>query len=142
MAENTIVSVDGRIGIENFITEIHTIDHNIFLDEPTSIGGQNKGMKPSEALAASLAGCTLITLKMYLNHKGIDLGEMKIHIEMEQIKKGTDLVVEMLRTITINKKIDQELEQKLIYISDVCPISKILKSSNNIIRTEIKQIEA
>lgn len=138
MSEITSFSVTGLIEKENFITTVTAGDHQLFLDEPASLGGQNKGVTPYEMLASSLAGCTLITLKMYLNRKSIDLGTIKVHIQLEPKKMGTDLVVHIHRTITIGQAIEQELWDRLLYIADVCPISKVLKSGNNIIETELK----
>ena len=42
-------------------------------DEPAEAGGTDTGPDPYELLLGGLAACTAVTLRLYANHKGIDL---------------------------------------------------------------------
>jgi putative redox protein len=69
---------------EQYTTKIVNERHEIFADEPFDIGGNDMGMRPTELLHGALAGCTSITMRMYANRKGWDLGE--IYVEVERIE--------------------------------------------------------
>jgi putative redox protein len=51
----------------------HEVDleggHVLILDEPPDRGGTDTGPRPTQLLAASLAGCTAITVEMYADRK-------------------------------------------------------------------------
>ena len=48
------------------------------------MGGKNLGFSPSELLASSLASCTLITLRMYINRKQWEVSEINVKIDFER----------------------------------------------------------
>ena len=66
---------------QDFLTEVKTSEHSILIDEPESFGGTNQGMQPTELLAGSLASCTAITLKMYLNRKEFVATNVDVTVE-------------------------------------------------------------
>ena len=47
-------------------------------DEPTGAGGTNTGPTPYEILLGALAACITITLRLYADHKGIPLEEVRV----------------------------------------------------------------
>src|SRR5206468_10572900 len=58
--------------------EIEIREHRLIADEPQSSGGGDQGPTPTELLAASLASCTAITIEMYADRKGWDLGAVEV----------------------------------------------------------------
>src|ERR1700753_4359550 len=64
----------------------HEIDleggHVLVVDEPPDRGGTDTGPRPTQLLAASLAGCTAITVEMYGDRKGWDLGTVEVEVEV------------------------------------------------------------
>ncbi|OYX86206.1 MAG: hypothetical protein B7Y83_02350 [Flavobacteriales bacterium 32-34-25] len=50
------------------------------MDEPEITGGKDLGPDPYSALLASLASCTLATLRMYIDRKGWDIPEINIAV--------------------------------------------------------------
>ena len=99
--------------------------HQIMADEPTEIGGSDKGAKPSELLLASLASCKLITLRMYAERKGWELGE--ITIALRYLEKGEPTLVE--KKIRFSQPLSQDQTKRLVEISGRCPVAKMLKNS-------------
>ena len=78
-----MAKVTSHIGKERYKIEVTSPSGNTLIsDEPVSDGGQNKGVSPTELLAASLAACTSVTLRMYADRKGWDLTEMTIDIDL------------------------------------------------------------
>ena len=57
-------------------------------DEPEDKGGTDAGPDPPELLALSLASCTAITLEMYADRKGWDLGEVEVEVEGEVTQRS------------------------------------------------------
>jgi putative redox protein len=58
------------IGIEKFKVSIEWRNGKIIADEPEEIGGKDLGPDPYTLLLASLASCTLSTLRIYIDRKG------------------------------------------------------------------------
>ncbi len=57
---------------------IGTGGFTLLSDEPHAAGGRNAGPGPFNLLLASLGACMAITLKMYADRKGWDIGTLKI----------------------------------------------------------------
>src|SRR5438309_445715 len=60
-------------------------DHNVRVDEQRDAGGDDEGPSPQELLAASLASCTAVTMEMYAQRKGWDLGHDELRHHPGQI---------------------------------------------------------
>ncbi|GAB4133311.1 MAG: OsmC family protein [Raineya sp.] len=126
------------LGEQNYRVDIRSAKHQIFADEPQGLGGSDTAMNPYELLAASLAACTLATLRMYAQRKQWLLGEISIQIHSEASDENGIKKIRFLRIIHFEENIDQEKKERLRNIADACPISKILKSSNNTIETIVE----
>ena len=57
--------------------EVKSGSHQFLTDKPESLVGHDTGPAPYDFLTASLASCTMITLRMYAQHKQIDLGDFQ-----------------------------------------------------------------
>jgi putative redox protein len=118
-------TISAKIDTRLYRTEITSGTGNILIvDEPQEMGGKNLGFSPSELLASSLASCTLITLRMYINRKGWDVSEINIKIDFERDIEQN--VSSFRRKIEILGEVDETQKQKLHIIADKCPIHKIL----------------
>ena len=60
----------GHIGSQKYLCTISWRNGTLLMDEPENVGGQNTGPDPFSTFLASLAGCTLSTLRMYIDRKG------------------------------------------------------------------------
>lgn len=54
--------------------------HALVLDEPASEGGNDAGPSPVRTLGAALAACTAITVEMYAQRKGWDVGSLEVEV--------------------------------------------------------------
>ncbi len=125
-------SLKGNIGDSNYLVTNTVRQHTILCDEPIDLGGHDGGAAPFELLASSLSSCTLITLKMYANHKGLDFGAIRVDIELTTEKIENQLNLKFVRTLQTDKQPDGFDMERLIKIATACPVSKALSSASNI----------
>lgn len=129
-------TISAQIDTRLYRTEIKSASGNIVIaDEPQEMGGKNLGFSPSELLASSLASCTLITLRMYINRKQWDVSEINIKIDFEM--DSNQNVSLFTRKIEIIGEVDQTQRQRLETIANSCPIHKTLTHSIEIKTTLI-----
>lgn len=107
---------------EPYVTEISSETNSLIADEPTSLGGNDKGMAPMELLASSLAACTCITLRMYANRKQWDVQSIETYIDIES--KDTQTIFE--RKISFSGTLSNEQTERLLDIANHCPVHKLL----------------
>jgi putative redox protein len=99
--------------------------HELVADEPVALGGGDAGIAPYGLLVASLAACTSITLRMYAERKGWELGEVKVDLEMTRDGDAETIA----RTIACGAALSDEQRQRLGEIADKTPVTKTLKRS-------------
>ncbi|WP_256009790.1 OsmC family protein [Desertivirga xinjiangensis] len=129
--------VKGAIGSDKFRTAIHWRNGVLITDEPEKLGGKDIGPDPYTLLLSSLVSCTLATLRMYIDHKGLEIPEIKVEANMFQLIGNNGTALRIDRTISIKYDTGPELQQRLIRVAENCPISKMLKGNINI-QTEFK----
>ena len=118
--------VTAVIGQQNYRTEIKNATNTLIADESVEAGGQNLGFAPRELLAASLAACTSITLKMYADRKEWNLREAKVEVTFEWNKEESKSLLS--RKIELIGDLDESQKERLLVIANSCPIHKILSN--------------
>ncbi|RYE24881.1 MAG: OsmC family peroxiredoxin [Sphingobacteriales bacterium] len=117
-------TITATIGIDTYITVIASDHHTLFIDEPISDGGGNKGMTPEEILGASLGSCTCITLRMYANRKGWRLKSIETTVTIDRNKEAKNTT--MTRSIKLDGELEPEQTERLLQMANKCPIHEIL----------------
>ncbi|PZP43796.1 MAG: osmotically inducible protein OsmC [Pseudopedobacter saltans] len=118
-------SIKATLGKDNYYTEVVAGNNQLVSDEPIDKGGQDKGFKPTELLASSLACCTAATLKMYLDRKEWNVD--KIHIEVELSDQDASKTTVFSRKISFEgANFTAEQMKRIQHIADACPVHKIL----------------
>lgn len=125
--ENDII---GHIGMQKYLCTINWRNGQFIMDEPEKIEGKDLGPDPYTSLLASLASCTLSTLRMYIDRKGWDIPEITIALNFHQ-ESNPDLTTTIKRIITFPVTVDEDIKKRLLIIAEKCPVSKLLK--NNIV---------
>jgi putative redox protein len=105
--------------------EVTMREHELTADEPKDTGGDDDGPSPQELLAASLASCTAITMEMYAQRKGWDVGEMTVDVNYEPAQRGSPTRFEMV--IRMPKELPEEQRQRLMQIAAKCPVHRTLE---------------
>ena len=122
--------ITAHLGQEKFKTTITTATNTLIADEPLELDGKDLGFSPKELLAAALGSCTIITLKMYANHKGWDLTDVKIDVTFDWIAETSKSVFS--RKIELIGNLSDEQKDRLLKIADKCPVHKVLTNLTEI----------
>lgn len=115
--------------VEHWSGEIKTGIHQFMTDKPESFGGQDKGPAPYDLICSGLISCTMITLRMYASHKGIELGEFSVEADFNVNKEGKEWIE---RRLSFAQPLSDELKQKVLEISSKTPVTKTLLRSLDI----------
>jgi putative redox protein len=99
--------------------------HRLTSDEPEDQGGTDQGPSPQELLAASLASCSAVTLEMYANRKGWDVGEVIVDVDYEPAHRGSPTKFTM--EVQLPKELPEEQREKLLQIVAKCPVHRTLE---------------
>src|SRR5689334_19686613 len=99
-------------------------DHGITVDEPADQGGDDAGPSPQELLAASLASCTAITMEMYAQRKGWDIGGVEVEAEYTPAERGCPTKFSL--TLRLPSDLTDEQVERLRVIAAKCPVHRTL----------------
>jgi len=121
--------VHGTIGTEKYQCVIEWRNGQFIADEPEKNGGKDTGPDPFTLLLSSLASCTLVTLRMYIDRKGWNIPEIKVNVNLFQTKDGENTNTFIDRDITFAAGVEQEQKNRLLEIAQQCPVSKILEGN-------------
>ncbi|MDC3253050.1 OsmC family protein [Crocinitomicaceae bacterium] len=110
---------------EGYLVENSMRAHVILADQPISADGSDVAPTPTEMLLSSLISCKLITIRMYATHKNWDLKNASIELKMA----GSSEKTAIHKTIEFEGKLSKEQKNRLITVSERCPLARMLKNS-------------
>lgn len=126
MAVIATVTVDSGPG---YAQRVAAGPHALTADEPASRGGTDTGPNPYALLLAALGACTSITLRMYAERKGWDLGSVHVALELRKTAEGGD---EIEREVTFGAPLSDDRRARLAEIADKTPVTKTLTTGVSI----------
>ncbi len=115
-----IASVQVESREARYAQDIRTGKHVLVADEPEARGGTDAGPRPYELLLSALGACTSITLRMYAEKKGWDVGAIAVGLRM--VKEGE--VDRIERTLRFSKALDEAQRERLLEIAGKTPVTK------------------
>ena len=104
--------------------DVRVRDHNVSADEPLESGGDDTAPSPQELLAASLASCTAITLEMYAERKGWDVGPVEVDCEYTPAERGCPTRFGLI--VRLRDGLSEDQIQRLMQIAAKCPVHRTL----------------
>lgn len=105
--------------------------HRLIADEPPALGGKDAGASPFQLVLAGLGACTSITLAMYAERKGWDLGPVRIDLRMFE-EAGVHRIE---RIIVFDPRVTEEQSVRLLEIADKTPVTKVVRAGATITTT-------
>jgi putative redox protein len=121
------VTVESESGYANVVQAGH---HRLTADEPPP-NGTDTGPAPYGLLLASLGSCTSITLRMYAERKGWQLGQIHITLGVQHAPDGTKIH----RDLRFSAPLTDEQKSKLAEIAEKTPVTKTLRAGATITTT-------
>lgn len=111
--------------------------HDLRVDEPADRGGTDTGPRPTQLLGTSLAGCIAITMEMYAERKGWDIGQVEVDVEV-----GYEGPVPTTYEVGVKlpAELDDEQRRRLLVVATKCPVHKVLAGEAHV--TVIERLEA
>ncbi len=145
---DALTAVDGevvsRTPVDGFRTEVQMGKHSLIADEPTSVGGTDAGPTPYDLLASALATCTSMTLRMYAQHKQIDLRSATVRVKHGRVhaddcvdcEQDKGMIHEFRRELALDGDLTAAQRLRMVEIADRCPVHKTLHSEIKV-RTDL-----
>ena len=113
-----------------FVMELTNESGNVcYMDANPSIGGLNKGFRPMELLAGSLAGCASIDVLNILKKQRVELQHYKVRIEASR-KEGVPSPFDVIHLIfEFDSFVEEEKARKVIdmTLDKYCSVSASLR---------------
>ena len=103
--------------------------HALTADEPAALGGQDQGMAPFDLYLASLAACTAITLRMYAQRKGWELGEFHAELRSERDADGR---FHVHRVLHASAELSDAQWQRLLDVVEKTPVTLVMREGARI----------
>jgi putative redox protein len=108
----------------HFQHDVEIREHHVNADEPEESGGDDAAPSPQELLAASLASCTAITMEMYAQRKGWDIGGVEVQAEFTPPDRGCPTKFRLI--MRLPSHLSPEQVERLKVIAAKCPIHRTL----------------
>ena len=108
-----------------FTHSVEIRNHQLVVDEPKEFGGDNAGPGPQELLAASLASCTAITIEMYAQRKGWDIGTVEVSVEYTPAERGCPTKFSL--DLRLPAACTEEQRERLQVIAAKCPVHRTIE---------------
>ena len=111
--------------------------HRMLADEPMDYGGLDSGPSPYDYVSIGLGACTSMTLRMYAERKGWDVGQISVEIDHAKVHakdcadcgEGREGRIDRFeRRINVAGELDDEAREKLLEIADKCPVHRTLEA--------------
>ena len=141
--------VDGVLvretGRGKFQQDVFAGTHYMLADEPRAVGGLDSGATPYDFLSIALGACTSMTLRMYADRKGLELGKVSVTVHHDKVHaddcaecEGRNGRVDRFeREISVDGAISEEIASKLEEIAGKCPVHRTLEQSS-VVATKVK----
>jgi len=107
--------------------------HEYIGDEP-SPHGENLGPNPYDYLLSALDGCICMTIRMYVDHKKLDLESVEVHLTQKRVhhsdfddcenQSGYIHIIE--KEVKLTGNLTDKEQARLMDIANKCPVHKTL----------------
>ena len=111
--------------------------HKIRIDEPTAAGGTDTGPSHTRLVASGLAGCVAITMEMYAERKGWDIGPVEVEVDVTYLDYTP---LSFTVTLRLPSGLSDEQRERLLVVAEKCPVHKLIAGETDVVITD--EIEA
>lgn len=118
------------LSTKKYLAEAKMRNHFAVIDEPGFYGGGDTGPSPVEYLLSAIGGCVSITLRMYAERKGWDLGAIAVDVTQIKNEDGSYILSE---EISFEKEVSDYQKKRLLIFAGKCPVAKMVKGETPIV---------
>ena len=116
--------------------------HVLYSDEPAAKGGQDKGPAPTEFMLISLGTCASITMRLYAERKGWQLGRFSVALDHSRrsAPPGSEepKIDVITKILSVEGEATEEQRVKRIEIADKCPMHRLFMSRGKVVETRFE----
>ncbi|HET8904699.1 MAG TPA: bifunctional alpha/beta hydrolase/OsmC family protein [Saccharospirillum sp.] len=117
-----------------FLRGLYTKNHQVLADEPTDKGGTDQGPTPYDLLLMSLGACTSMTLRMYANHKSLEVKDIRVRLRHSRVhaddcndcENKPGRIEHLERHISYRGNLSEAEQKRFLEITDRCPVHQTL----------------
>ena len=139
-----MAQVIAKIDRSKYKTVVTAGNHQFIGDEPVPYG-QDLGPTPYDFLLEASGACVSMTLRMYADRKGWNLEEVEVHLDQSRIHandcedcESEDGYVHIIeKKLKFIGELTEEQKQRLLEISDKCPVNKTLSNEIKILTKQL-----
>lgn len=113
----------------NYAHRISNGKYELIADEPPRLGGQDAGMAPFDLYLASLASCTAITLRMYAEKKGWELGQFSAELTSSRDEAGK---LQVHRVLDATGTLTDAQWERLLDVVSRTPVTLVMREGATI----------
>ncbi len=106
--------------------------HTLTLDAAPEVGGANKGFRPMELMALSLAGCTAMDVISILRKKRQEVTGFEVQVHAKQAKEHPHVFTDIQVTYVVRgRNIDPAAVERAVQLSEekYCPAQAMLRKA-------------
>lgn len=98
--------------------------HRLVTDEPSQLGGTDRGPAPHELLPAALAACIATTIRTYARTKDWSLGELSVDVIYQDTSTPRHFDV----TIQLPDDLSDEQVRRMMRAAETCPVRRAIEA--------------
>ncbi|SES93786.1 OsmC family protein [Hymenobacter actinosclerus] len=135
-----------KVGPEALTADVRAGRHTWLVDEPTAVGGLDRGPTPYDLLLSALGACTAITLRLYASRKQWPLEGIEVRLrhgrvheqDCEKCEEPGHMLEQVDKELRLLGPLTPEQRKRLEIISSKCPVQKTLQASLRIVTTVVE----
>ncbi len=129
-------------GAGKFQQSLQAAGHALVADEPTAFGGLGAGPSPYDFLAAALAACTSMTIRLYADRRqlalpgyGVEVTHSRVHAsDCASCLTGKAPKIDRFELrIVFDDPVGSEVQARILDIAGKCPVHRTLVSTSEIV---------
>ena len=113
----------GDSGDAKYVQRIQCGRHSLLADEPPEGGGKDAGPSPTDYVTCGLGACTAMTLRMYAERKGWQLGIVTVDVGLWRDDGNSRIE----RRVSVSARLDETQRARLADICERTPVTLLLK---------------
>jgi uncharacterized OsmC-like protein/alpha-beta hydrolase superfamily lysophospholipase len=112
-------------GRGKFQLRVATGKHQLFADEPAEFGGLDSGPSPFQLLAAALASCMTMTVRLYADRKGWAVKRIRAGVGHRREPDQTPRDRFDVR-LSFDGDLDADQRERMVEIAGKCPVHRVV----------------